>query len=446
MIDSTDNNSSETSTSIGSDSDSDGVWEAPVTDYYSVIEKHIRDHYNQYTGDQNAYAVSSLLLIDHRLVTRWIDGIPHYAYITVSNKDLWVVYKRKNSAHMSKDIRQIPVVYQDAPLKEFLTRYESIYHLKEWATIDELLPNIAQVVPNSVVFDCCLKDLDAISLFTTEYRWISRIAMDLSYASEHSILGIVFPATVPSKFLPARSFASWLKLMYYDYMLMSNLELLEYYVRNSRRSRGPVKFSTVYHFTEFVPCMLQFSGVFNPILTEGMVPVLKTYFPKWVDEMLSQTEAPGISGSRVTFEETDKVAVYYTTRASVEKITGYSAAPNAGRAKSNVYSPRYFMGQVYAALWGPQATEIRLPKMFYSCSIRWYYLVVDDKIRGFSPNKITAPNGAQCFDCSFGEMLFIEMLASVYGFNSYAIIQRLMPAYRSVSIDSIKKAGILDEE
>lgn len=415
------------------------------TDYYDAVVKSIRLHYNEYTGSDNTYAVTSLLLIDHRPVVRWINGIPYHAYVMVSNPDFWVVYKKKNSSHLDKDIRKVAPTYRDCPLKDFLAKYESSYHLRGWASIEEIMPNVSQLMPNHVEFDCCLKDLDAISLVTDEYTWISRIAMDPSYSGTHQIYGMDFPPSIESKFCGKTSFANWIKMMYLNYMMSANLDLLEYYVRNYRRLKVYGAFSTVYWFTEFVPCLLQITNIYNPMMQPDMIKMLRVNFMDWMAEMLAQPEAPSVHGSRISFEKSEDIAVYYTNRAAVQKITGYSAAPDAGRTKSNLYSPKYLMGQVYSAIWGPLNQSFTPPPMFYEGNIRWHCLVKDDVIMGFSPIPMKVPEGYTSFDCSYGEMLFMEMLASVYEYNRLSLINRFMVIYHPVTIEDIKKAGIRDE-
>lgn len=413
--------------------------------YYQDIVNGIRRYYNEYTGDANKYAVAKLLLIDNRPVVKWLDGVPHYAYIVVSDPGFMVVYKKRSARRIDKYGQNLEHRFEAGSLERFLKKYESQYHLQEWASIEGVLYNSSALLPNAVRFDCKLKDLDAISLHTDEYIWIRRIATEDSYAGTHQVYGMDFPQSIPSKFIGNASFARWVNYMYMNYMLNANLELLEYYVRNYKRVRVFNEHSTVYHFTEFVPCMVRFGEIDNPVMQPEMVKWMQRQFPDWMKEMLAYSQVPSVNGSISISDVNDTVAAYYTNRAAVEIITKVSAAPDAGRMNVNVYSPRYLMGNVYAAIWGPMGVDglDGLPPMFYSNRIKWHRLVKDDAIMGFYAEDKEVPKGYAVSDVEYPEMLFMEMLATVYGINKASLIDRLMPARRTVGIDDIRKAGIL---
>ena len=415
-------------------------------EYYEDIVKGIQKYYNEYTGDANKYAVAKLLLIDHRPIIKWFDGVPYYAYIVVSDPQYKVVYKRKNTSRVDKHGKLLERRFDEGALEKFLWKYESNYHLKDWAALEGILYNQGNLIQNTVKFESQMRDLDAISLITEEFRWIKAISTQDDFASMHNIMGMNFPQSVKSGFIGEVSFARWIKLMYSDYMLNANLELMEYYVRNYKRVRVYSEYSTIVNLTEFVPCVAKFGDIDCPALESELFGWMKSNFKAWMTDMLWYPRIPSVNGSVSVTEKTDEKLACYTNRAAVEIITKISAGVTIGRNMREVYSPKYLMGSIYAAIWGPTASGLNPPQIFYSNQVKWNRLVREDTIMGFYTGEKEVPEGYTVSEVEYTDMLFMEMLASVYGFNKASVIDRFRPVKRLVGIDDVRKAGILSND
>lgn len=409
---------------------------------YESIHRQIRSHYNEYTGDANVYSVTSLLLIDYQPVIRWVDGLAYYAYVTVSDSKLTIIYKHKDNARVFKDLNKIPRQLLGQPLKDFLEGYEGFYHLKEWATLENVKYEDSELQQNSVRFQDCQKELDAIMILTSEFEWIEKIVADPTYNQEHTLFGIEFPPTVASKNLGSLQFMQWLRRMYLDYMTDVNLRLLDYYYQNSRRIRSYDESSVIFWFTELVPCLVQFRGIYNPLLDGKVMEMLRREFPKWQAEMLTLNNIPALHGGRGYYNRDSNPVAFYTTRASVEKIT-LQTASNVFRGKHmEFYSPKFFMAEVCSAVWG-RLSDIQAPAIFYRCNIPLYCLVENDRIIDITYKKIQPTAKMQVLECTYVQAAFIEMLTGVYGFNSYSTIQRGLRTLADPSIERIKSASVI---
>ena len=421
----------------------------PNSKRYQGLYDRISSRYGKTVANTHTNAMTVLLILNGCPLIKWIDGRPNYGYIVVSNPRLPVIYKPRSSTKYPKDGIGVPVVYKDSTLADVLERESKNWLLDKWQLLSGVTPiSVGEEFHNEYYFEEIIEELSAISLTSTEYSGIMDYALDEEglYSNASNIMNRNYPAIINTKFEGPMTFSDWIKYMFTDYMLRSNLELMEYYVQNSMHPSIKRSYSLVQVLTEFVPFIMKFGTLYNPILNdnepdgrEDTLAILQDEIGSIFRESLCSGNVLGIWGTKSGVGYTDKIRVCYTTRGAAEKILRINMAkdvqiPYPSR-KVELYSPKLFTGLIYNALWGRSMTKSILDGMFYSAKIPWYMLVRDNRIVGFDCYQPKDTQDISVVQVDYHQMLVYTYLASITGTTNVSLMHRIDQLLDVMSFD-----------
>lgn len=300
-----------------------------------------------------------LILVDYKPVTRIINNSIHYAFLRLDTDSISVIFKR---SYRSADEN-----YMDTPAKakaytqllfDFDRGFSDTRFIRE-SLVDLGIEHEFTDVPVTLKYIGVIPEINAVLIFTSAFESLhDTIRNNLATDDFMNKWGYKITGGEYDE-------RELMNLIYNNRMILSNLDMGEYYSRfYSKSITENLKLFNI--LTEFIPMYYKFENIYNPLLTQEVQMKFDHLKTELTNVDMSDFYNSIIKGKLRPVDKSERY-ILWTRRLLYYIVTGIMVNSVRDGAQQDEYSFKFFNTMIYDLML--HAVD---DKMFFDATGKYY--------------------------------------------------------------------------